>query len=361
MYKLEEITDKNTWNNFIFENEFEFYSFLCSWEWTKFQEKSWNEVLKYWIYRPHPNPLLWEEREQKEKKELIWILPLIIKKAKRWTYLFAPHTPLIKKSEDFFEVLKTILKDLKNIARKNKANFIRFNSPVKNSKENKKSFKSLGFIDAPMHEHAEDTHLLDLKKSEEELLWNMKKGDRYYINRAIKEWVEIVKWNTQEQKEILANMHLQHSKKVWYHPFSKKFINYLYEVFPNNITTISARFEGEVESILMTIRFWKTCVYYIAASDIKHSKFSPNYLCQWEAIKQAKQDWCEIYNFWWVSPDNNPTHPIAWVTKFKRKFWGYDYSLLHAQDLVISPKYWFNFIIETIRRKKRWYYYKKPE
>jgi lipid II:glycine glycyltransferase (peptidoglycan interpeptide bridge formation enzyme) len=38
-----------------------------------------------------------------------------------------------------------------------------------------------------MHEHAEDTHLLDLTKTEEELLKNIKKKDRYYINRAIKE------------------------------------------------------------------------------------------------------------------------------------------------------------------------------
>jgi lipid II:glycine glycyltransferase (peptidoglycan interpeptide bridge formation enzyme) len=112
---------------------------------------------------------------------------------------------------------------------------------------------------------------------------------------------------------------------------------------------------------LMTIRFWKTCVYYIATSDIVNHKFSPNYLCQWEAIKQAKADGCEIYNFWWVSPDDNPNHPIAGVTKFKRKFWWYDYSLLHAQDLPLNYKYWFNWIIETIRRKKRGYYYKKLE
>ena len=54
-------------------------------------------------------------------------------------------------------------------------------------------FNSLGFIDAPMHEHAEDTHLLNLNKTEDELLQNIKKKDRYYINRAIKEGVEVVK------------------------------------------------------------------------------------------------------------------------------------------------------------------------
>jgi hypothetical protein len=38
-----------------------------------------------------------------------------------------------------------------------------------------------------MHIHAEDTHLLNLEITEEELLKNIKKEDRYYINRAIKE------------------------------------------------------------------------------------------------------------------------------------------------------------------------------
>jgi hypothetical protein len=47
MYKLKKITSKKTWNNFIFENQFDFYSFLSSWEWTEFQEKSGKSVLKY--------------------------------------------------------------------------------------------------------------------------------------------------------------------------------------------------------------------------------------------------------------------------------------------------------------------------
>ena len=344
--QLKIITNKKTWNEFIENQDFDFYSFLSSWEWTLVQESLWKEVLKYWIYK---------------NNKIIGLLPLIVNKAKRWTYLFAPHTPLVKKWEDFFEVLKNILEQIKKIWKEQNANFIRFNSPVRNFEKNKENFSKLGFIDAPMHEHAEDTHLLDLTKTEEELLQNIKKKDRYYINRAIKEGVEVVKWNTPEQIKILWDMHLEHSKKVGYHPFSKKFIDNLYEIFGDNITTISTRFEWKVESILMTIKFWKTCVYYIATSDVIHHKFSPNYLCQWEAIKQAKADGCEVYNFWWISPDDNPNHPIAWVTKFKRKFAGYDYSLLHAQDLPLSPKYWFNWIIETIRRKKRGYYYKKLE
>ncbi len=347
MYKIIEIKNKDIWNNFVERNDFEFYSFLSSWEWCELQMILWKKVIRFWIYDI--------------KNNLIGLLPFIKNVAKRWTYLFAPHTPLIIKNIDFFEVLNSINATLKQFAKSENADFIRFNSPVKNTIQNKKSFNKLWFINAPMHEHAEDTHILNLKPSEEELLSNMKKEDRYYINRAIKEGVEIVFWNTKEQIDKLTTMHIQHSKKIWYHPFSSEFINNLYIVFLDNITTISARYNWNVESILMTIKFWKTCVYYIATSDIKSPKFSPNYLCQWEAIKSAKNAWCETYNFWWVSPDDNPKHPISWVSKFKRKFAGYDYSLLHAQDLPITKKYWINFLIENIRRIKRWYYYKKPE
>lgn len=343
---LKIIDNKEIWNNFVLENKFEFYSFLSSFEWSDFQEMIWKNVLRYWIY---------------EWNKLIWILPLIVNKAKRWTYLFAPHTPLILKNKDFFNILEKIISKLIKIWKKEKADFIRFNSPIKNTKQYKINFKKLWFIDAPMHEHAEDTHLLNLELSEEEILKNIKKNDRYYINRAIKEWVEINIWNTKENVEKLKKMHFDHSNKIWYHAFNSDFIEKLYKAFWDNITTISANYNWNTESILMTIRFWETCVYYIAASDIINHKFSPNYLCQWEAIKNAKNNWCKIYNFWWVSPDDNPKHPIAWVSKFKRKFSWYDYSLLHAQDLPITKKYWINYLIESIRRIKRWYYYKKPE
>ena len=346
MYKLKTIKTKTTWNWFVNKNRFSFYSFLSSWEWWDFQELSWKKVLRLWIYDNH---------------KLIWIFPLIKNEAKRWTYLFAAHTPLIINDYDFFEVLNWVIKQLTIISKNEKADFIRLNSPIINKVYNKNKFEKLWFINAPMHEHAEDTHILDLTKNKDELLANLKKWDRYYINRAKKEGVIIKKGNGIDQIETLKKMHQKHSKKIWYHSFNNKFIDNLYKVFWDNITTISASFQWKIESILMTIKFWNTCVYYIAASDIIHHKFSPNYLCQWEAIIDAKDKWCNTYNFWWVSPDNNPKHPIAWVTKFKRKFNWYDYSLLHAQDLPITKKYWFNYIIETIRRVKRWYYYKKAK
>jgi len=378
MYKLIDINKKKDFNDFVENLNLEFYSFLQSWEWWEVQEKLGKKVLRKGIVvntkQPHPPSSLKLQRASNSLRrgsrtdllkdyKLIWVLQIIVVKAKRGNYLFVPHWPLVW--GDFFDVLSWILDNLKIIAKENNCCFIRFNSTVKNTIKNKDNFKKLWFNDAPMHEHAEDTHLLDLTIPEEQLLSNIKKKDRYYINRAIKEWVEVLIDNKKDHIEQLIKMHTQHAHrnngKNTYSAFSPEFIYSLYDAFWDNISTISTSYNWNIESILMTIKFWKTCVYYIAASDIKNKKFSPNYLCQWEAIKKAKADWAKFYNFWWVSPDDNPKHPIAWVTKFKRKFAWYDYSLLHAQDLPLSYKYYFDWIIETFRRIKRGYYYKKPE
>jgi len=349
MCQLKIINDKKIWNDFIINWDFEFYSFVNSWQWGEFQELEWNKTFRYWIY---------------ENDNLIGEIQLIKVEAKRWTYFFTPHWPLIK--WDYFDVLEKISTDLKEIAKENWCSFIRLNPNISNTKENKIKYSKLNYIDAPMHIHAEDTHLLALWKTEEELLKWMKSKDKYFINRARKEWVEIKIWNDEEHITTLIEYHRQHANRDnWknkYHAFSEKYVRNLYKVFDESeISTISASYNWFCESILMTIKFWKTCVYYIAASKIKSKKFSPNYLCQWEAIMKANNEWCSVYNFWGISPDDNPLHPISWVTKFKRKFWGYDYSLLHAQDMVVSNVYWLNWAIETFRRKKRWYYYKKPQ
>ena len=348
MHNLQIITDKKIWNDFVTKSDLDFYSFVSSWEWWDFQETLWYTPFRYGIY---------------SADTLVWVFMLIKVSAKRWTYFFTPHGPLIV--WNYFDILEDILPKLKSIAKSEWISFIRLNSTQTNTIKNASAYKKIWFKHAPMHVHAEDTHLLDITPSEEDLLAKMHKKDRYYINRAIKEWVKISIDNKEDHIETLIDFHHKHATRTngknTYSAFSEKYIKNLYKVFPEeNISTISAWLDG-IESILMTIRFWDTCVYYVAASDIKNKKFSPNYLCQWEAIKKAKSDGAKQYNFWWVSPDDNPAHPIAGVTKFKRKFAGYDHSLLHAQDLVISNKYWFNWVVETLRRKKRWYYYKKPE
>ena len=102
MYKLKIIEDKNIWNDFIEKNNFPFYSFLSSWEWWEFKKDFWFPVLRYGIYRKKSEEGSEEIGRNWKKEELIGVLPMIKTKAKRWTYLFVPHTPLIINNEKSF-------------------------------------------------------------------------------------------------------------------------------------------------------------------------------------------------------------------------------------------------------------------
>ncbi len=237
---------------------------------------------------------------------------------------------------------------------------------IENTVMNLSKYKDLDFKFAPLHAHAEETHLLDLTLSEEDLLKNMRKTTRYIVKRAAKEWVKVSQDNSENSVNHFIRMHVQHSRrtngKLNYTPFSKPYIEHLFQSFDDTqITVLNAEYKNYTEASLVSIRFGKTCVYYLWASDIKHPKFSPAYLVQREAIKKAKADGCLLYNFRWVSPDKNKKHPLNGVSLFKRGFGGYDFNLLHAQDYIFSSKYRITFAIEMLRKKKRWYYFVKPK
>jgi len=349
-YSLKKISDKSQRNSFVIDN-FAFYSFLNSREWADFQGLEGNKTWRMGIF----------DHESKQVGQILLIKHI----AKRGTFFLAPHAPLILADYKYFEVLRSVLSQIKTLAKKEQVDFLRVCPQIENTQKHLKKYAHLGFKFAPMHVHAEETHLLDLTLDEEVLLKNMRKTTRYIVKRATKEWVKVTHNNSENSINHFIRMHVQHSQrsngKHKYTAFSKKYIHHLFKVFDKSqITVLNAEYENFVEASLVTIRFWKSCVYYLGASDIKHPKFSPAYLLQREAIKKAKVDGCLTYNFRWVSPDGNKSHPLHGVSLFKRWFGGEDFGLLHAQDFAFTKKYWLNFAVETYRRKKRGYYFIKP-
>ena len=103
------------------------------------------------------------------------------------------------------------------------------------------------------------------------------------------------------------------------------------------------------------IIFWSGIAFYHQAASVgKFSKLSIPYLLQWEAIKEAKNRHCKIYDFWgFTDPDKFPAHPWAGPTLFKMGFGGYKQEYIKTQDFVVSKKYWLNYIIERFRKARR--------
>ncbi len=341
-YLIKEITQKQIWEDFLLKCEQK--TFLNSWSWGEFQEKLRGKVWRFGVYQ----------------KEVLISVVLVVKiPAKRATFLLIPHGPVVsdKISHNNKQILEALLKELTNISKQEKISFIRINPIWERNEENNLIFSDLGFRKAPLQTHPEASWKLDITLSEEELLTNMRKTTRYLIRQTLKNSdIKAEQSKKIEDIAIFSKMHEQVSKRQHFIPFSIEYLKNEFSTFQKDdqIVLFFAKYKGEVAAAAFVI-FWSGIgFYHHAASLPQYAKFSMPYLLQWEAIKEAKKRGCKAYDFWgFVDPKKEPYHPWSGPTLFKMGFGGYKNEYVKAQDLVLSYKYWINYIIEKIRKRKR--------
>ncbi|MBU3964723.1 peptidoglycan bridge formation glycyltransferase FemA/FemB family protein [Patescibacteria group bacterium] len=340
---IKEIENKDIWENFLMESHEK--SFLHSWNWAEFQKELGEKIWRLAII----------------ENDVIQGLALIIKvSAKRGIFFLCPHGLIIKnlKSEDIIfktKILEILLDYLKDLAKKEKASFIRICPIWQRTDENIKIFKSLGFKNAPIHMHPENNWILDLSKTEEELLMGMRKNTRYAIRKAEKQGVIIEKNREIEAVDIFNKVYHATVKRHDFVPFSLDYLKKEFLAFDKDekITIFLAKYNKEVISCAMIIFWQKRAYYHQGASLRKYDNIFASHLLQWEAIKQAKAIGCDFYSFWGIAPKDRPKHPWQGITLFKKGFGGEIKEYVKTQDFIINNKYWFNYFIEKSRSIKR--------
>ncbi|PJE58101.1 MAG: hypothetical protein COU81_02450, partial [Candidatus Portnoybacteria bacterium CG10_big_fil_rev_8_21_14_0_10_36_7] len=185
--------------------------------------------------------------------------------------------------------------------------------------------------------------------------FGMRKTTRYMIRKAEKEGVEIeVSADISKVKDFnkiyQATVSRQH-----FVPYSLSYLQKEFEAYlkSNDALLFFAKYKGEILSSAIIIFYGKEAFYHHGASIQKYPKIPASYLLQWSVIKKAKKRGCEFYNFWGIAPENKKNHPWVGLTIFKKGFGGFEEAYVPAQDLVVSGKYWFTYIIESVRRIKR--------
>jgi len=390
--EIKEIKEKIVWENFL--GEIEEKTFLQSWSWGEFQKMMGEKVWRFGIF---------------ENGNLIAFAQIIKIKAKRGSFLLVPHGPNIKNSKSEipnsksplpagsrqdagqiqnskFKILNTSLEELKKLAKEEKVDFIRIASIWEDTLENREIFKNLGFHNAPIYVHPELTWELDIIPSEQELLGQMRKTTRYLIRQGLKnEYLKIEKSQDIKDVEIFNNLYQNTVDRHHFIPFSFKYLRNEFLAFSkdNQALIFLAKYKKEYLSAAIII-FWQGIAFYHqGASSQRYPQIPASYLLQWEAIKEAKNRGCRIYNFWGIAPIfasakmgnskfqapirqladkqiqnskfkiQNYRHPWAGLTLFKTGFGGYQKEYVKTQDLPLSFKYWLTFFFEILRKKKR--------
>lgn len=343
---LKEISDKKIWEDFL--SDCEEKTFLSSWNWGEFQREAGNKIWRWGVY---------------ENNNLISAALIVKISAKRGTFLFVPHGPVVKeqKTENKEQILRVLSDELKDIAKKERASFIRI-APIlpeigEGGERNGEIFKKLGFINAPIHMHPELTWELDVSSSEGNLLAKMRKTTRYLIRQAQKNKdIEIIQSQRVEDIENFNNLYQRTVGRRHFAPFSLNYLKNEFSAFidDNQISIFLGKYKGELLSSGIFV-FWQGIgFYHHGASSLKYPKIPVSYALQWEAIKEAKKRGCQKYNFWGIAPiENFKRHPWAGLTLFKIGFGGCKKEYVKTKDFPLSNRYWPIFIFEKLRKTKR--------
>lgn len=207
------------------------------------------------------------------------------------------------------------------------------------------------------------TLLLDLTKSTDSLLAQMKPKTRYNIRLAERKKVTVYSWNYPESKQYLP-YYLSHTKdtnardQISSHEDSY-YQAVLEELGKNGMASLLVAFVDKtpVASIIM-VRHDGVATYLFGASSNQSRESMATYLIQWEAIKLAKAAGDTVYDFWGVRIDQRMAHGTAGsdlrqsniqptpgksfgVTRFKLGFGGSIHLYPPAYDRSYSS-FWYN-------------------
>ncbi len=196
--------------------------------------------------------------------------------------------------------------------------------------------------------------IIDLSKSEQDILWEMKPKGRYNIRLAKRKEVKVkIVEKTKENIKIFYNLMKETTKRdnfFWntliYYDFFLKSIK--------NSELIFAYKEDKVISSWIFVFDKEVSIYYYGASSSnkKYRNLMAPYLLQWEAIKLAKQKGSKIYDFLWIANPWDKNSPLIWVTNFKLKF-NPKYKKVSESYIWVNKKskYYFISILKKLQKK----------
>ena len=192
----------------------------------------------------------------------------------------------------------------------------------------------------------EKTLLLDLVKSEEELLSEMHSKTRYNIRLAEKKGIVITTGQTEQDFENFWLLMTQTGQRDAFRIHDKKHYHNLATAQPNFVKLFLA-YQGDKCLAAGLFSFYGNKVTYLhGASDHNERQLMAPYLLQWELIKIAKNKAYKYYDFFGIDAKKWPG-----VTRFKLGFGGREFSYAGTHDLVFKPVSYF--LYKLIRQLKR--------
>lgn len=193
----------------------------------------------------------------------------------------------------------------------------------------------LGFIPAPRQVQPRATIVVDLARSEDDILGGFDRQVRYNARLAERKGIEVTRGGREVVEEFWNLLGATAERKG----FAERDLSYfvhLVEVFGEAAPIFLARRAGELLYGALIVEFGGTAYYLYGASGGDRSA-KPSELVQFQAMRWAKRRGATRYDMWGIPAHPTEDNPLYGVYRFKSGFGGARETYAGALDLPLIP------------------------
>jgi len=270
------------------------------------------------------------------------------------TYLHLNRGPVFRENKINQESFSFFVEELKKYGIEKNAIYIRFDWPFREDFDlkalcsDKIALKDAHFSNQPVR-----TLMIDLTKTEQEILNEMKPKGRYNIKIAQKKGAVVLKSIDQKDVGTFYAMIKETATRDGFSVQPQEFYEKMFASLKeeNRVKLYMAESEGKIIAANIVTYYGDTSTYYYGSSSNEYRNLMAPYLLQYEAIMDAKKLGYKYYDFLGISADEKTKDSWAGITDFKRKFGGFDF-VYHKPSEIILSHLWYSLIIGLKKLKK---------
>lgn len=305
-----EITSRKEWDAFV--SALPYAQFAQSWAWGEFQASLGRDVKRFFI----------NDGENVAAIQLIHQPRALV-----GGYWLAPRGPVGRIDERLMKFLEKELDLPRGL-------FIRFEPALPATSYN---LLPTSYIHHRFY-NPSTTALLDLTKSEEELLVAMHQKTRYNIRVAEKHGVTVREGTAKDLDAFIKLSHETSSRDQFLHQ-SDDYLRKTYQVLSKEgmAHLRLAELDGKLLAANMEITYGDTMTYLHGASSSASRNVMAPFILHWDAIRSAKAAGFKTYDFWGCNPESEKAFDFRprWegITRFKLGWGSERVSFVGTLDL----------------------------
>lgn len=216
------------------------------------------------------------------------------------------------------------------------------------------AFQRLGFRVTNHVVYLRNTWILDIRPDEKQLLKDMQTTWRYNIGKTGRSGVTVRPAQSEADFDDFYRLEAETAAREHFYLYPK-------EVFHDMLvhySSVAAERDGTALISLLvaehagatlgattvaTFGTWAWSMHTGLSSQPEHRKLRANYLLQWEAIRWARQQGCEFFDFRNIPEILEPGQEMYGVYEFKKGFGGFFHRVMPTMELALNPLVYYPF------------------